>query len=99
MSAKMRPDDPAYWMLFDGVETTPMVYDNTCYICRDPEFAKMGLPLCYKCLFCGAHVPADDHLCNNGHMQPTDPDEEKEMLKIWESSTKTGYVEGVSYRK
>ena len=71
--AKMKPGDPAYWMLTDGFETTPTVHNNTCYICRDPEFAQMGLPLCYACLICGAHVPADDLECDNGHMQPTDP--------------------------
>lgn len=43
------------------------VYNEKCYICRDPEFALMGLPLCYPCPECGAHVPADDTICDNGH--------------------------------
>ena len=81
MSEPMKPSDPAYWMLFDGVESTPTVYDDDCYICRDPEFAMMGLPLCYKCLICGAHVPADDPVCKNGHLQPTDPIEELAIRK------------------
>ncbi len=72
----MRKDDPAYWMLHDGVETVPTVRNVNCFICRDPEFAQMGLPLCYRCLVCEAHVPADDLVCDNGHMQPTDPVEE-----------------------
>ena len=76
MSQKMKPNDPAYWMLSDGVTSTPTVYNDDCYICRDPEFAQMGLPLCYPCLACGAHVPADDPVCDNGHAQPTDPVEE-----------------------
>ena len=78
---KMKPCDPAYWMLHDGVETTPTVYSETCYICNDPEFAQMGLPLCFACLICGAHVPADDSVCANGHQQPTDPQEEIETRK------------------
>ena len=73
MSRPMRPDDPAYWMLHDGVETVPTVRNVNCYICRDPEFAQMGLPLCYECLVCKAHVPADDPVCDNGHFQPEDP--------------------------
>jgi hypothetical protein len=65
MAVKMRPDDPAYWMLSDGVETTPVVHNDTCYICRDPEFAQMGLPLCRKCPACGGHIAADDTVCDN----------------------------------
>ena len=69
MSKPMKPSDPAYWMLSDGVTSTPTAYNESCYICRDPEFAEMGLPLCYKCEKCGAHVPADDTVCDNGHDQ------------------------------
>ena len=65
MSVKMKPDDPCYFMLFDGVETTPSVYSPTCYICNDDEFARMGLPLCRKCPACGGHVAADDTRCDN----------------------------------
>lgn len=65
MSIKMKSDDPCYWMLFDGVETTPITYHPNCYICNDPEFARMGLPLCRVCLYCGGHVPADDCVCDN----------------------------------
>lgn len=78
---KMKPDDPAYWMLSDGVESTPTTYNKNCYICNDSEFAQMGLPLCYECIICGAHVPADDCECDNGHMQPTDPVEELFLRK------------------
>jgi hypothetical protein len=72
----MKESDPAYWMLHDGFETVPTVRNVYCYICRDPEFAQMGLPLCYECLVCKAHVPADNCVCDNGHRQPTDPIEE-----------------------
>ena len=56
--------------LFNDSHTTtpvPGIYNADCYICRDPDFAQMGLPLCKPCLQCGAHVPADDDLCDNGH--------------------------------
>lgn len=70
MSKPMEPDDPAYWMLEEGLNdpekrSTPVVYNAHCYICRDPEFALMGLPLCYKCAFCSGHVPADDTVCSD----------------------------------
>lgn len=65
MSVKMKPGDPAYWMLFDGVETTPVVHKQGCYICEDPEFAQMGLSLCRKCPFCGGHVAADHSVCDD----------------------------------
>ena len=83
MSKPMQPNDPAYWMLSDGFQSkpNPSIFDQACYICNDPEFALMGLPLCYPCLICGAHVPADDCVCNNGHDQPTDPFEELEIRK------------------
>lgn len=63
----MPADDPCAWMLFDGHTTEPVegVYRASCYICRDPEFAMMGLPLCYACQKCGGHVPADDIKCTD----------------------------------
>lgn len=78
----MKPSDPAFWMLQDGVTSTPVegLYRETCYICRDPEFAQMGLPLCYPCKVCKGHVPADDSVCENGHDQ-----EEEERLYQWSS--------------
>ncbi len=48
-------------------KTKTTVYNSSCYICKDPEFALMGLPLCYPCKQCGAHTPADDMTCDNGH--------------------------------
>jgi hypothetical protein len=60
-------DDPAHFLLTDGHTTTPTVHNPSCYICRDPEFAQMGLPLCYPCPVCKAHTPADDPTCDNGH--------------------------------
>lgn len=56
--------------------TKTTVYNDRCYICRDPEFALMGLPLCKPCTYpvdgvdCGAHVPADDVECDEGHTDP-----------------------------
>jgi hypothetical protein len=63
---QMRPDDPAYWMLSKQTPvTTPTVYKAGCYICEDPEFAQMGLPLCYACPDCGGHIAADDTRCDD----------------------------------
>ena len=78
MSVKMKTSDPAYWMLsrktphiseepdfiLGGVEKA-LVYSQACYICNDPEFAQMGLPLCYACVKCKGHVAADDSRCSN----------------------------------
>lgn len=67
MSVPMRPDDPAYWMLFDEHTTTPddSIYREDCYICTDPEFAQMGLPLCRSCPECKVgHIAADDTACD-----------------------------------
>ena len=75
------PDDPAFWMLFDGVTSTPTVHNENCYICRDPEYAQMGLPLCYPCFLCKAHVQVDDGTCDNGHAQPRGPDDEAQLRK------------------
>lgn len=44
------------------------VFSNGCYICRDPEYALAGLPLCRECPKCGGHIAADDSLCDScGH--------------------------------
>ena len=79
----MPASDPAYWMLEKGLAdvaegkegwvTKTTVYNERCYICRDPEFALMGLPLCYPCTHvvdgvqCSQHVPAEDTVCDEGH--------------------------------
>lgn len=60
-----QPDDPAYALLQDDFTTTPTVYKRGCYICEDPEFAQMGLPLCRPCPSCGGHVAADDSVCDD----------------------------------
>lgn len=65
MSVPMKPSDPAYWMLLDDFTTTPVVFREGCYICEDPEFAQMGLPLCRKCPECQGHIPADDSVCDD----------------------------------
>lgn len=68
-SQRMKDDDPAIWMLRDDFHSTPTSFNPNCYICTDPEYAQMGLPLCSSCYECGAHVPADDCVCDNGHDQ------------------------------
>jgi len=75
----MRRNDPAYHLLTDGYTSTPTpgLYRSTCYICRDPEFSQMGLPLCYPCQFCNGHVAADDDVCDDcGKRQDHDPPED-----------------------
>ena len=53
----------------DGYTSSTRVYDENCYICRDPDFARMGLPLCRECDDCKengrglGHVAADDTEC------------------------------------
>jgi hypothetical protein len=70
MSIPMKKDDPAYWMLSSPHTSKPVVHDPKCYICNDPEFAQMGLPLCKPCPDClthrqvDGHVPADDSVCS-----------------------------------
>lgn len=70
----MKTSDPAYFMLSDGHTSTPKVYRNGCYICRDPEYAQMGLPLCKVCPECCkkaenegqmGHIPEDDTRCDD----------------------------------
>lgn len=66
-------DDLCYFMLEEGLRNLPKVlerkarsaHSNTCYICRDPEFALMGLPLCTPCPKCHGHVAADDTCCDD----------------------------------
>ncbi|WP_169541952.1 hypothetical protein [Nocardia jiangxiensis] len=67
----MKASDPAYWMLSNGHTSTPTVFDRNCYICRDPEYAQMGVSLCRPCPACtkkqgtnAGHIPADDVECS-----------------------------------
>jgi hypothetical protein len=64
------PDDPAFVLLLDDHTTTPVVYRRGCFICEDPEFAAMGLPLCRACPECGGHVAADDTRCDDCGADP-----------------------------
>jgi len=50
--------------------TQTEAFSSKCYICNDPEFALMGLPLCKPCPNCQkhgkvGHVPADDEECTD----------------------------------
>ena len=83
MSAPMKPTDKAYWMLLDDFTSTPTVYRAGCYICEDPEFAQMGLPLCFACDECGGHVPADDVECDDcgGVVMPLPEDMNTELAE------------------
>lgn len=58
--------DPAYLLLKNPlIFSTPVTHRRGCYICEDPEFAAMGLPLCRVCGVCGGHVAADDIVCDD----------------------------------
>jgi hypothetical protein len=63
-----QPHDPAYALLIDpDIYSTPNldIYRDDCYICRDPEFAMLGMPLCKPCTECKVgHVAADDTVCD-----------------------------------
>ena len=61
--------------------TVTTVYDSSCYICEDPEFALMGLPLCYPCVKCQGHVPADDSICSVCQHDQCEPPEPCEACK------------------
>lgn len=65
-----RPSDPAYILLLDEYVSVPRVHRDGCYICEDPEFSQMGLPLCQPCPRCQAggrvgHMAADDPECDD----------------------------------
>lgn len=50
----------------DGYTSSPTgPYRSDCYICRGPDFAKMGLPLCRACSKCEGHVAVDDTVCSD----------------------------------
>jgi hypothetical protein len=50
----------------DSYTSTPTVFREGCYICEDPDFARMGLPLCRPCDKCKTgHVAADDSRCDD----------------------------------
>jgi hypothetical protein len=83
MSQKLRPDDPAYWMLEQGrndpsKRSKKTVHRDGCFICEDEEFSLMGLPLCKPCIKCAdGHVAADDSVCDrcgHDHSFPEDAD-------------------------
>lgn len=53
----------------DEITSSTEAYDHRCYICRDPDFARRGLPLCLPCPRCQArgqmgHIAADDCECS-----------------------------------
>ena len=72
-----KPDDLAHALLTDSFTSTPVVHRDGCYICEDPEFAQMGLPLCRKCPKCGGHIAADDSVCDDcGYDEGPEPEDD-----------------------
>lgn len=74
-------DDPAYRLIQDSFTSTPTVYRKGCFICEDPEFSQMGLPLCRPCPACqeagrgDGHIAADDTECDDCHTDFSEPPE------------------------
>lgn len=68
---KTHPGDPAYQLLVNpNIYSTPKIFREGCYICEDPEFAQLGMPLCNPCCNCeGGHVPADQGECDDCHYE------------------------------
>ena len=67
----MPTTDPAQALITSQHLSVPSVYDPSCYICNDPEFALMGMTLCWACPDCGGHVAADDGPeCECGGLHP-----------------------------
>ena len=81
MSIPLKPDDPALWMLSDEHVSIPQVFRPDCYICTDPEFALMGMPLCKPCTFCHGHVAADDTICDDCGRDQREPIEGDESCQ------------------
>jgi hypothetical protein len=89
-SVAANPSDPSFWMLFDGRITHPVVHQDGCYICEDPEYGQMGLPLCCPCPACLraqrglGHIPADDTVCTECGEEhgPGDYDENGDITGI-----------------
>lgn len=54
----------------DNYQSTPKVHRDGCYICEDPDYRRMGLPLCRRCINCSTkdkfgHIAADDTVCDD----------------------------------
>jgi hypothetical protein len=93
LGPRTRPSDPAYFLLADGHTTKPVVHDPLCYICNDPEFAQMGLPLCRPCPHCreagrgDGHVPADDTVCTECGHDECEREAMLDMVRAWAHSS------------
>jgi hypothetical protein len=88
-----KPTDPAYWLLTEDNQHHSIpnldIFREGCYICRDPEFAQMGLPLCKPCEACKVgHVAADDTICDECGADA----QELYMQQLEEECKKSGHV-------
>ncbi len=76
-------------LLDDYTSSSSAERATACYICRDPHFAQMGLPLCYSCDECSqrgtprrpGHVPADDTICTICGTDALDTPEYQQFLE------------------
>lgn len=87
---QMKTSDPAYFLLSGGHTSTPTVHRSGCYICEDPEYARMGLPLCKPCPECMrnaknegdmGHIPADEPVCDDCGYDLQEAYEKEQMEK------------------
>lgn len=72
MAAPTKRTDLAHALLEDDYTSTPVIHHRGCYICNDPEFAQMGLPLCRVCPRCEGHIAADDTTCDDCGLDEVD---------------------------
>ncbi len=72
-SVASNPWDPAFLLLLDGRHTVPVVHQDGCYICGDPEYAIMGLPLCMPCPACARKMRPCAACSANGYLANGDP--------------------------
>ena len=81
MSVPLKSNDPAQFLLQNpNIYSVPNddIYNPDCYICRDPEFAQLGMPLCFPCSECGGHIAADDTVCDDCGIDLYELQQEKE---------------------
>lgn len=102
-SVAHKPHDPAFFLLLDGKTSKPVVHHDGCYICEDPEFAALGLPLCRSCADCMrngrglGHIPADDGRCDECGYEdgPDDYPPENLIMKLSELGFEPPYTADV----
>ena len=76
-------------LLKEEAKAPVKAYDPNCYICRDSDFRDYGLPLCFPCPDCKAHVAADAGECSECDW---DTDVEIDRMEKAEQEAKEGCI-------